>query len=108
MFKEDGFYLIDSTDTPMKGLSASKKEKQIKSALPSLLEKIRTLISADTKIILISATVYKTCADILKSEGFNVINEVMIDFPGSGGQVKYRTKMNRLLIKHGLELRTVI
>jgi len=96
-FKEDGFYLIDSTDQPMPNFSRSKKLKQIRKSLPLLKEKVSSLLRKNTKIILISSTVYKICEEPLKSMGFNIINEEMIDFPGSGGQLKYRTKLAKLI-----------
>ncbi len=96
-FKDDGFYLIDSTDEPMPGLSRSKKLKQIKQSLLALEEKVTNLVEKSTKIILVSSTVYEICNDPLKNMGFNITNEEMIDFPGSGGQVKYRKKLAKLI-----------
>ena len=96
-FKDDGFYLIDSTNQPVPSFSRTKKLSQIKKTLPILKEKINGLVEKNTKIILISSTVYEICEEPLKRMGFNIINEEMIDFPGSGGQVKYRTKMAKLL-----------
>ena len=100
-FKNDGFYLIDATDTPMKDFPPAKKREQIEKSLPSLRNKIRDVASSETKIILISSTVYDATARILKREGFNIINDCMIDFPGSGGQKKFRDKLSALLRKHG-------
>jgi hypothetical protein len=65
--------------------------------LPDLIDRINRVINKETKIILISRPVYDVCFMPLKTAAFNVINTEMIDFPGSGGQVKYRNKMNRLL-----------
>ncbi len=96
-FMRDGFYLIDACEEPIaKGAS---KAKQIESNLSSLLTKAGQFSGA--KIILISATVYKGCCERMKEVGLNVINEALIDFPGSGGQVKFRNKITTLLRKHG-------
>lgn len=100
-FKRDRFYLIDSTDTPMEDPRPSRKRQQIRRSLPSLVEKLAELISDDTKIILISKPVYDVCADVLRLQGFNIVNDEMIDFAGSGGQAKYRVKLGRLLNKCG-------
>jgi len=100
-FKNDRFYLIDATDTPMEDSRPAEKREQIKKSLPSLIKKIRSVASEDTKIILISSTVYNVAVHVLKLEGFNVINECMIDFPGSGGQAKFRNKISALLQKYG-------
>ena len=96
-FKDDGFYLIDASDTPMEDIRPAKKKKQLEKSLPSLVHKVRNLISEDTKIILISKTVYEICYDRLRSEGFNVINKTPIPFPGSGWQIKSREKLSALL-----------
>lgn len=96
-FKNDGYYLIDSTDTPMEQNSISYKKKRIKESLQSLKAKIDELVDSETKIILISKPVYDVCFSSLKSKGINIINEEMIDFPGSGGQIKYKTKINKLI-----------
>jgi len=100
-FQSDGFYLIDSTDVPMLESSPSYKRRQIKSALPSLREKLSKLAVGGVKVILISAPVYDICASPLRTAGFNVINQDLIDFPGSGGQVKFRDKLSSLLVQHG-------
>ncbi len=100
-FKRDGFYLIDSTDSPMEDPRPSRKRQQVRRSLPSLVEKLAELISEDTKIILISKPVYDVCADVLRLQGFNIVNDEMIDFPGSSGQAKYRVKLGRLLNKCG-------
>ena len=100
-FKADGFYLIDSCVSPMENSSPSRKRQQIRHSLPSLRNKLQELATDGVKIVLISATVYEVCNDILRSEGFNVINEELIDFPGSGGQVKFRKKFGTLMNKNG-------
>lgn len=100
-FKSDGFYLIDSCDSPIEDPSPSKKRQQIRQSLPSLRNKLRDLATDGVKIVLISATVHEVCYDLLKSEGFNVINDQLIDFPGSGGQAKFREKFGSLLMTHG-------
>lgn len=96
-FKNDGYYLIDSTDTPMEQNTQSYKKRKIREALPNLRTKIRELANAETKIVLISNPVYEECFTPLKAEGFNIINTEMIDFPGSGGQINFRTKIQKLI-----------
>jgi hypothetical protein len=103
-FRNDGFYLLDATDTPMEDRRPAKKRERIEESLPSLIEKVRNVGSEDTKIILISSAVYNVCYSCLKSEGFNVINESMIDFPGPGRQKEFRKKLSALLQRHGWEV----
>jgi len=99
-FRKEGFYLIDSTDSPMEDSKPSKKRERIQESLPSLRKKLRELAANGVKIILISAPVYHVCADVLKAEKFNVINNELIDFPGSGGQKKFRDKFATMLKAH--------
>ncbi len=96
-FQNDGFYLVDVCDEP---IEEAKKKRQLEKCLPSLIKRIGSLVSDDTKIILISKTVYDACFDRLKEEGFNVINESMIPFP-IGHQPEFREKLAALLKKHG-------
>ena len=77
-FQQDGFYLIDSIEIP---INKSKKRGQISESLPFLIEKIKSLVSEETNIILISSTVYECCYNELRSKGFNVINKSAIPFP---------------------------
>jgi hypothetical protein len=100
-FKADGFYLIDACDSSVAGSSSAKKQAELKRCLDLLIGKINKLISADTKIdtkiILITNTVYKVCyAELKSNQGFNVINTGAIPFP-LGHQVDFRAKMKALI-----------
>ena len=92
--------MIDASDEPIKAESRSEKKKILKKSLPSLREKVRSLVSEDTKIILISSTVYDVCFEKLRSEGFNVVNEGSIPFPVKH-QPEFRKKLSTLLQKYG-------
>jgi hypothetical protein len=97
-FKNDGFYLIDSLDEPFeKKFSTRQKVKLIKNGQSGLLEKIQVLLSEKTKVILIAAPVFEANFAFLKKQGIPVINEESIDFPGSGGQKKYKEKMHKII-----------
>ena len=97
-FKKDGFYLIDSLDSPFnEKYSSSQKIRLITAGQTSLISKINSIVNNDTKVILISATVFKADFLFLLQNGIKVINKELIDFPGSGGQIKYRFKMNKIL-----------
>jgi len=70
-----------------KGAKKRDKEEQIKKFLPDLVEVIGDIVSRNTKIIIISATVYKVCYDEIKKRfKEKVINERSIPFPNSGHQ----------------------
>lgn len=97
-FKNDGFYLVDSLDKPFdEKYSSDKKIRLIKEGQYRLLEKIKPLISIDTKVILIAAPVYRANFQYLKENGIPVINNELIDFPGSGGQKKFREKLRKVI-----------
>lgn len=97
-YSSDGFYLIDSLNEPFeKRYSSTEKIRLIKLGQNKLLGKIKDLLSENTKVILIASPVYKANFEFLRSQGIPVINKESIDFPGSGGQKKYREKMKKIL-----------
>jgi hypothetical protein len=97
-FAADGYYLADARAEPMpRGVGASTKTRLLKEALPELLKQVRRLSSADTKVVLISRSVYDACLRPLKRAGVKVLNTEMIDFPGSSRQPMFRRKLRRLL-----------
>ena len=99
--KNDGFYLIDSLEIPFdKKYSLSQKVGLIKNGQANLLTRINSIIDKNTKVILISASVFKANFQFLRKNGINVINKELIDFPGSGGQIKFRDKMIKILTGH--------
>jgi len=97
-FQSDGFYLIDSLEEPFEERhSTRKKTKLISEGQTKLLRKIQLLLTPETKIILIAVPVYHANHRFLLDNGIPVLNEEPIDFPGSGGQIKFKTKMGRIL-----------
>ena len=103
-FQEDGCYLIDASLRPMEKSQPSAKRRQLRAELPGLFERVNDLRVGHSKIVLISAPVYAVCFLPLASQGHDVINREMIDFPGSGGQVKFRHKLSQLLAEQGWPL----
>jgi hypothetical protein len=98
-FRNDGFFLIDAVDEPIP--EGSSKSGAVLGDLSRLKQKLRRLCSnANTKAILISASVYGI-VECLKKDGFNIINTEMIDFPTFGRQKLFRNKLHRLLEDHG-------
>ena len=98
-FKEDGFYLIDSLEEPFEEkYNSAQKVKLIKEKQENLLLRIKKLINKETKVILIATPVFKANYLFLLKNNISVINTESIDFPGSGGQLKFRKKFSQLLI----------
>jgi hypothetical protein len=105
-FHAEGCYLIDACNRPMKSNRQSARLACVRAALPSLELKLDQLridgqLTARTKIILVSRTVYDACYDSLFASGFNVVNDRLIEFPGSGHQAQFRRKLARLLNANG-------
>ena len=97
-FKKDGFYLIDALEKPFEEkYNSTKKIKLIKQGQENLLKRINELITPETIVILISATVFRANYDFLRSNNIKIANNELIDFPGSGGQKKYREKLKKWL-----------
>jgi hypothetical protein len=90
-FKEDGFWLMDLADVPPEATGLTYKD-----ALPSLLSRLEKNIDKSVLIILIKASVYDICYDVLKAKGYNVLNE-RLPFPGSGQQLVFREKFMKLI-----------
>jgi hypothetical protein len=99
-FMQDGFYLIDSLEMPFEErYSSSQKIKLIRKGQDRLCNKVKALCSDKTSVILISATVFRANYEFLTNRGVAVINSEVIDFPGSGGQKKFKDKLQLLLSK---------
>jgi hypothetical protein len=97
-FQSDGFYLIDSLDTPFeRKYSSLQKKNLIANGQKELLCKIYELLNNETKVILIAAPVFNANFNFLKGNGIPVVNRELIDFPGSGGQKKFREKMKKII-----------
>lgn len=100
-FMLDGFYLIDTVDEPLGGLSKQKKIKCISNNLVPLKDKLGKLVTKETKIILISAAVHEALYEELTCSDYDLINESMINFPGSGNQLIFREKIRKVLRING-------
>lgn len=98
-FRADGYYLIDAYSKPMPdGASSGTKAKLMRSDLPTLRGALQELLSRrGTPIVLIGGLTYTVCADPLRAEGWNVVNQSMIDHPSRGGQIRFRSKLGAAL-----------
>jgi hypothetical protein len=108
-FRDAGFYLIDACDSPMpKGITAAGKRRRLTASLQDLLRNTCALSGPDTRIVLISRSVFDVCYAPLKSEGLNVINTAMIDFPSSGRQAEFARKLRAALHASDTHLQSTI
>jgi hypothetical protein len=100
-FKGKGYFLVDNLDYPMPYEHSRTKDKisYLERVSPIFIEKIKSLIDKETPIVLISVPVYRANYAKLKYNGFKVLHDAPIEFPGSGQQKNFRDKMKQLLDK---------
>lgn len=103
-FQKEGCFLIDVCDVPIK--KAENKNVKVRGAAHFLEDKLDALrvagqLTGETRILLISRTVFDHCHGLLTEAGFNVVNSDVLPFPASGHQVAYRKKLSCLLRAHG-------
>jgi hypothetical protein len=96
-FQADGHYMIEALEVSQRH-SVTKEERQekIRAALPRLIERVRALAEADTKIVLIKSNVFEVAAEPLRQAGFTVLNHELVDYPGRFNQRDYREKLSAL------------
>ncbi len=108
-FRDAGFYLLDASDEPMsESITAAGKRRRVRESLGDLLPKARQLSGPETRIVLISRSVFDVCHAPLMSEGLNVINTKMIDFPSSGRQEHFARKLRAALHVSDTHLQSTI
>ncbi len=93
-FAEAGCFLEDSVAVAIpKG--TKNKPKIILEHQADLIRRIEPYKST-AKLVLLSSGVFKTNYEALKQEGFQILNDFMIPFPGSGQQGKFKEGIARL------------
>ncbi len=104
-FREDGFYLIDASEEPMPDdVDTATKIRIIQKAFPALRRKVRRLLrNENAPIILIGSPTYLVCAEMLRQDGFCVLNEEMLNHPARGGQTRFRAKLRAILDRFSIE-----
>jgi hypothetical protein len=98
-FVSDGYFLIDASERPMPdGATASAKLALLCQSLPGLKIRVKALLEEQrVPIVLIGGVTHDACFGPLKDEGYNVINEEMINHPARGGQLLFRKKLRATL-----------
>jgi hypothetical protein len=97
-FARDGYFLVDAIDQPIPtGCSVTERLHRIARGVPTLTEKVRLVASPETRVILISVSVFRECQGPLKAAGLNVLNTEALDFPSMGHQRDFARKLGRLL-----------
>ncbi len=97
-FQARGYFLIDSTYTPVNRLSDKEKEATILHDFEALVADLRQYAKPDTGIVLVKANVCRLLEPKLQEVGFNILNRgTVIPFPASGQQGKFRAAIRHLL-----------
>lgn len=96
-FQADGRYMIEALEVSQRhSITKEQRQAKIRAALPRLIERVRHLAEADTKIILIKSNVFEVAAEPLREAGFTVLNRELVDYPGRFNQRDYREKLAAL------------
>lgn len=89
-FRDQGYFLEDSVAEAIpKGTKPKDKERIIVENQNDLIRRILPY-KTQSKLVVLSATVFKANYELLKENGFNILNDSMIPFPGSGQQSKFK------------------
>jgi len=99
-FSGRGYMLIDATYAPVNEIKSKlKRNEAIMQDYEGLKKDLTTLGAMDkfTPVVLIKANVHELFTNILRVDGFNVINgSTVIPFPSSGQQNNFRRKIKEL------------
>ncbi|HSB05286.1 MAG TPA: hypothetical protein VLK23_08830 [Thermodesulfobacteriota bacterium] len=101
-FKDKGFYLIDATDTPIAGMSKSRKLATLAHDRELLQEKVRGLIEPGIPLVLITTTVWESHHAALRQLGYSVANLTAIPHPAFGNSRKFSEGLLTILRLRGL------
>ncbi len=100
MFMDSGCYLIESVDENLPvEMHSGQRVARIKENRETLLNKIKDLSDEETKVILISSTVFAACYEYLIDNGINVVNgkDQSIYFPDRWNNKSFHNQMGKLL-----------
>jgi hypothetical protein len=94
-FQADGYFLIDAAERPMpEGATTLTKTRVMTGALPALRQRLERLLPhQEVPIILIGGITYAVCAVPLRRDGWNILNQSMINHPARGNQLLFRAKL---------------
>jgi hypothetical protein len=97
-FAARGYLVIDATYTPVNRLDDKEADAIIDRDFPLLVEDLLKHAGPETAIVLVKANVSATLGPKLNDVGFKVLNDgVIIRFPGTGNQGKFRAAIRRVL-----------
>lgn len=97
-FQADGMYMVEALETSLPHhITKPQRQELIRQNLPRLIERVRSLVSDGSRIILIKSNVFDVAASPLRKAGFTVLNTELVDYPGRFNQRAFREKLAGLL-----------
>jgi len=97
-FKNQGFFLVDSTYKPVNKMKGKEREATILSDFDNLIDDLKVINGNKSPLVLVKANICRLLEEKLKLKGFNVINEgVVIPFPSSGQQKRFHAELSKIL-----------
>ena len=94
--------MIEALDTSLPHeITKPERQAMITKNLPTLIKKVRGLVVADTKIILIKSNAFVVAAEPLREAGLTVLNTALLDYPGQFNQRAYREKLTKMTASLG-------
>ncbi len=99
-FKQQGYYMIDATDSPVNRLAPGERRAVLNAAVKAKLAEIATLVSRKTPIILVKKNVFLAFNGPLLQAGFNVIHSSSLPFPSHSHQARFVEACRRSLRNH--------
>jgi hypothetical protein len=96
--RNDGIYMIEALqESQVHEVTKQERKERIRQSLPELIERVKQLVTSDTKIILIKSNVFEEATEPLRKAGFTVLNHELLDYPGRFNQRAYRDKLARYM-----------
>ena len=99
-FAGNGYFLIDSTYTPVNALNDKNADDIIERDFDLLVQDITQYAGTGTGIVLVKANVCRLLEPKLVTAGFNILNRgERVPFPGTGQQGNFRSAIRRVLAR---------
>ncbi len=93
---DSGYFLEDSVSHSIpKGTTTKGKELAVRDSQEDLVKRLEKY-KKTSKFVLLSAIAFRVNYEPLKKAGFNILNDFMLPFPGSGQQTKFKTGISRI------------
>ncbi len=91
-FMNNGYYLVDATNTPVNNQTIAQRNIVIKRGLNRKIGQIRNLLRSNINapVVILKQNVFCILYPALIQAGFNVVHHSPIPFPSSGQQQKFK------------------